>query len=66
MATQNEIRERITRTIIEALEKGGLAPWRQPWLNDKNAGLPENVVSRRRYRGINPLLLQIAAMKHGF
>ena len=66
MATQNEIRERITRTIIEALEKGGLAPWRQPWLNDKNAGLPENVVSKKQYRGINPLLLQIAAMKHGF
>jgi len=66
MPTQNEIREQITHTIVEALEKGGLPPWRQPWLNDKNAGFPENVVSKRRYRGINPLLLQIASMRHGF
>ena len=66
MPSQNEIREKITHTIIEALSKGGLPPWRQPWLNDKNAGFPENVVSKRRYRGINPLLLQIAAMRHGF
>ena len=66
MPTQNEIRERITNTIIEALEKGGLPPWRQPWLNDKNAGCPENIVSKKKYRGINPLLLAVAAMKHGF
>jgi len=66
MPTQNEIRERITHTIIEALEKGGLPPWRQPWLNDKNAGLPENVVSKKQYRGINPLLLAVGSMRHGF
>jgi antirestriction protein ArdC len=65
MPTQNEIRERITNTIIEALEKG-TSPWRQPWKNDPNAGRPENVVSKRHYRGINPLLLAVAAMKHGF
>jgi antirestriction protein ArdC len=66
MSTQNEIREKITRTIIEALESGGLPPWRQPWLNDPNGGSPANVVSKKRYRGINPLLLQIASMRHGF
>ena len=66
MPNQNEIREKITHTIIEALEKGGLAPWRQPWLNDQNAGFPTNVVSKKQYRGINPLLLQIAGMRHGF
>ena len=66
MPSQNEIREKITQTIIEALEKGGLAPWRQPWLNDKNAGFPMNIVSKKQYRGINPLLLAIAAMRHGF
>jgi antirestriction protein ArdC len=63
MPNQNEIREKITNTIIEALEKG-TSPWRQPWRNDPNAGFPENVVSKRRYRGINPLLLQIAGMRH--
>jgi len=66
MPSQNEIRERITNTIIEALTKGGLPPWRQPWLNDKNAGCPANIVSKKTYRGINPLLLQIAGMRHGF
>ena len=64
MPSQNEIRERITKTIVEALSMGGLAPWRQPWCLDKNCGSPENVVSKRRYRGINPLLLQIASMRH--
>ena len=66
MPSQNEIRERITTTIIEALTTGSLPPWRQPWLNDPNAGFPMNIVSKKQYRGINPLLLQIAAMKHGF
>jgi len=65
MPSQNQIRERITNTIVESLKQGGLAPWRQPWANDTNAGFPMNV-SGRRYRGINPLLLQIAAMRHGF
>ncbi len=66
MATQNEIRERITSTIIQALEKGGLPPWRMPWRSDPNAGFPVNIVSKKQYRGINPLLLTIASMRHGF
>jgi antirestriction protein ArdC len=65
MPSQNQIRERITNTIIESLKSGQLAPWRRPWASDKNAGFPTNV-SGRRYRGINPLLLQIASMRHGF
>jgi antirestriction protein ArdC len=31
-----------------------------------NAGFPTNIVSQKRYQGINPLLLQLAAMRHGF
>ena len=64
MPTQNEIRDRITTTIIEALKGGKLPPWRMPWAADPNAGYPTNV-SGRRYHGINPLLLQIAAIRHG-
>jgi len=64
MPTQNEIREKITKTIIEALEKG-VQPWRRPWCLAPNSGLAENVVSKRHYRGINPILLQIASMRHG-
>jgi antirestriction protein ArdC len=65
MPSQNAIREQITNTIIEALKSGGLPPWRRPWAADPAAGFPCNVVSQKRYRGINPLLLQIAAMRHG-
>jgi antirestriction protein ArdC len=42
-----------------------LPPWRRPWASDPAAGFPCNVVSKKKYRGINPLLLQIAAMRHG-
>ena len=65
MPSQNEIRERITNTIVESLKSGGLPPWRRPWAADPNAGFPVNVVSKKKYRGINPLLLEIAAMRHG-
>jgi len=54
MPTQNEIRDRITSTIVEALKSGSLPPWRRPWAADPNAGFPANVVSKKKYRGINP------------
>jgi antirestriction protein ArdC len=37
-----------------------------PWRQDQNAGFPTNIVSKRRYQGINPLLLQLASMRHSF
>lgn len=61
-----QIRESVCKTIVESLKNGNLPPWRKPWSNDPNCGHPCNVVSRRGYRGINPLLLQIASMRHGF
>jgi antirestriction protein ArdC len=67
MQTQNEIRNSITNTIIEALSDGGLPPWRKPWSNDPNApGLHTSMSTGNPYRGINSLLLQVAAMKGGF
>src|ERR1700733_14593849 len=66
MSTQTEIRQRITNQIIEALKSGKLPPWRQPWASNPNAGFPANVVSKRHYTGVNPMLLQMAAQKHGF
>lgn len=65
MPSQNEIRQRITNTIVQALKSGGLPPWRRPWALDPNAGHPCNVTGRK-YNGINPLLLQCASMRHGF
>ena len=66
MPSQAEIRRAITSQIVEALQKGGLPPWRQSWCNDPNCGRAANIVSQRAYRGINPLLLQIASIRHGF
>lgn len=66
MSTQNEFRQRITDQIITAVSDGTkLPPWRKPWRTDANAGHPTNVVSKRGYTGVNPLLLDIAATRHG-
>ena len=64
MPSQAQLRESITRQLIEALESGGLPPWRRPWSNDPAAGPACNVVSRKNYRGINPLLLACASKRH--
>jgi len=66
MATQQELRERITNQIIDALKNGTLPPWRRPWRLDRNSGFPANAVSKKGYRGINVLLLEAASLKHGF
>ena len=67
MQTQSDIRQTITNTIIDALKNGGLPPWRKPWSNDPNApGLHTSMSTGNRYRGINQLLLQVAAMKGDF
>jgi antirestriction protein ArdC len=65
MPSQSEIRQQITNQIIAALESSKLPPWRKPWRSDANAGHPCNVLSRNRYSGVNPLLLEIAAERHG-
>lgn len=65
MASQTEIRERVTNEIIEALKKG-VVPWRKPWSPAGNTGFPRNVVSKKTYSGVNRLLLSCAAMKKGF
>lgn len=66
MPTQNQIRASITNQIVQHLSSGKPAPWRKPWMLDRNAGASANVVSKKSYRGINPLLLEIAAMRYGF
>ena len=66
MPSQSEIRQQISQQIVEALKSGDTLPWRQPWCNDPNAGLPTNAVSTNRYSGVNPLLLEISRMREGF
>lgn len=65
MPSQKRIREEITNRIVAAIEQGTM-PWRRPWRISLNAGRPTNVFSRRPYTGVNPILLDIASMQHGF
>jgi antirestriction protein ArdC len=64
MATQDQIRDQITNQIIEALDKGGIPPWRQNWLGTTNTGRPANIASKKTYSGINPLLLSLHQQRH--
>ncbi len=43
----------VTDKIINLLEDG-VVPWRRPWTS---TGLPRNLVSKKRYRGVNVFLL---------
>lgn len=54
--------EKITAAILEALE-AGVVPWRRPW---KAIDAPQNLVSKRPYRGINVFLLQATAQARGY
>jgi antirestriction protein ArdC len=64
MPSQNEIRQNITDQIIQALQSNALPPWRKPWSGTENTGHPCNVVSRKKYSGVNPIALNIAATRH--
>ena len=56
MPSQSEIRQQIADQIVDALSCGDVPPWRKPWTNDRNTGLPANALSGNRYRGVNPIL----------
>ena len=51
-----------TNKIIEHLEKGTV-PWRQPWTD---AGLPQNLISQKPYRGINVWLLAMCGYPRNY
>lgn len=62
-----DVYDRVTRTIVEELEKG-VRPWHKPW----NGNLAADRISRPLrsngipYRGINIIMLWCAAMERGF
>jgi antirestriction protein ArdC len=64
MPTQTEIQQQITARILDGL-KNGVVPWRKTWSPDKNSWAPANVISRRNYSGINPILLDLVAISRG-
>lgn len=52
----DEMRKEITGKLMEGITELN-APWRRPWANSPNSGLPMNIESGNNYRGINILLL---------
>lgn len=54
----------VTDRIVAALE-AGVAPWIRPWTAEFEPG-PINAVSRRSYRGINAVLLNLQAQARGY
>jgi antirestriction protein ArdC len=65
VAKNNQIRQQITDQIVAALERN-LLPWRRPWTASKNTGRAANVISKRAYSGVNPLILELHRLGHGF
>lgn len=51
-----------TNRIIEHLESGTV-PWRKPWIE---SGLPQNLVTRKAYRGINLWMLNAAGFARNY
>jgi antirestriction protein ArdC len=66
MASQEEIRKRVTDEIVTALKSGSRLPWSRPWCDLENTGLPTNVVSERCYSGVNVLMLMLVSQARGY
>jgi antirestriction protein ArdC len=66
MATQEEIRRRVTNEIVAALKSGTRLPWSRPWADLENTGLPTNVVSVNPYSGVNVLMLMLVSQARGY
>lgn len=63
MQNQADIYEKITASIIEAIESG-CGKHEMPW--NTFGLLPTNATNGRHYRGINVLVLWVAAMRQSY
>ena len=64
-ATKFNIYEHVTQTIVAQLE-AGTVPWRKPWTGAKSGFQMPLRVTGETYRGINVLMLWIAAETCGY
>ncbi len=65
---RTDLYDDITGKIIAELEAGRV-PWVQPWgtaAAKAPMAMPQNASTRRRYSGINVLILWGAVIEHGF
>jgi antirestriction protein ArdC len=60
VGTAKDVYSIINEKIIECLERQSV-PWQQSWTN---GGLPQNIISKRYYRGINVPLLAMEGYEH--
>src|SRR5574338_1266790 len=58
---RSDVYQHVTDTIVAALERGTV-PWHKPW----TGGGPQNVRTKRLYRGINVFLLELVAGMNGY
>jgi antirestriction protein ArdC len=58
-----DIYDRVTRQIIDSIEKGA-GTFDMPW--HSNSGMPTNAVTGKFYRGINPVVLFATAQEKGY
>jgi antirestriction protein ArdC len=66
MSTQiTDLYATVTNQIIAALE-AGTPPWTCPWARGQGSALPVNIFTRKPYRGINVLLLNMQALSNGY
>ena len=63
MKNQTDVYEKITASIIDVIE-AGCGKFEMPWRTF--GALPSNASNKRRYRGINVLVLWAAASQHGY
>lgn len=63
MKGQTDLYEKITASIVEAIE-AGCGKFEMPW--HTFGSLPSNAANKRRYRGINVLVLWAAASQRGY
>ena len=66
MPSQTQIRDEVTAKIVAALESD-LLPWRRPWRSPSGSqpARHSNIASRKAYQGVNPLLLELHALRLG-
>jgi len=57
-----DVKSEVARTLIEAMEQGN-APWQKPW--NAQAMTPINPITGNGYKGVNRLLLSMAARSDG-
>ena len=62
---KRDIYQEVTDAILRYLEEG-TAPWRNPIAKSTGDGWPKNLMTDKRYRGVNVLLLSMQSWSSGY